>query len=226
MTKPETQHVRPRLPQACPDEELVSRVLGGETALFELLMRRYNQRLYRVARSIVKADHEAEDVMQEAYVRAYAKLHQFNGQAKFSTWLTKIAVHEALGRLRRNRRLTDLDVVAPSEDPMSPPDQSPEQRVASLELRALLEASIESLPAALRAAYVLRDVEGLSTAEAAACLAVSEDVVRTRLSRARSLLRQELSARANAAAGELFTFLGHRCDRMVAGVIERLFPEG
>lgn len=226
MSEPETLRRASEGPLSDADEEVVRRIRAGETHLFELVMRRYNQRLYRIARSIVKNDHEAEDVMQEAYVQAYAHLSQFNGSAKFSTWLTKIAVHEALARLRRNRRFTDLDLVIDSDSSprgaMSSPSQTPEQRVVALELRALLEASIDALPSALRAAYVLRDIEGLSTAEAAACLDISEDALKTRLSRARAALREELCARAAGAAGDVFAFHDRRCDRVVAAVLERI----
>lgn len=225
--QPATHSPQPAVPEA--DEELVRRILDGEVHLFELVMRRYNQRLYRIARSIVKSDHEAEDVMQEAYVRAYANLQQFNGSAKFSTWLTKIAVHEALARLRQRRRFTHLDGMPAAdrspEGAMSSSNQTPEQRVVALELRALLEASIEALPRALRSAYVLRDIEGLSTSEAAACLGIREDALKARVSRARAALRNELCARAADATGDVFTFHDQRCDRVVAAVLARIESE-
>lgn len=226
MIEPETASRSPEGAAPEADEDLVQRILGGEEHLFELVMRRYNQRLYRIARSIVKSDHEAEDVMQEAYVRAYTHLRQFNGSARFSTWLTKIAVHEALARLRHRRRFTDLDIVPAAdsspEGAMSSPSQTPEQRVVALELRALLEASIQALPRALRCAYVLRDIEGLSTSEAAACLGIREDALKARVSRARAALRNELCARAADATGEVFTFHDRRCDRVVAAVWARI----
>jgi RNA polymerase sigma-70 factor (ECF subfamily) len=189
-------------------------------------MRRYNQRLYRTARAIVKDDSLAEDVMQEAYLQAFAHLGQFGGQARFSTWLTRIAVHEALARVRRSRRLADFDLISEEEHlsmslPHSPP-QDPEHQAYRQELCELLESSIETLPGALRAAYVLRDVEGLSTAEAAECLEISEDALKTRLSRARALLRDELYARAGTAAAEAFSFHASRCDRVAAAVLERI----
>lgn len=211
------------------DEELVQRIRAGETGLFELVMRRYNQRLYRTARAIVKDDSLAEDVMQEAYLQAFAHLGQFEGQARFSTWLTRIAVHAALARVRQSRRLADFDLVSEEEHlsmgPTHSPPQDPEQQAYRRELRELLEASIEALPGALRAAYVLRDVEGVSTAEAAECLEISEDALKTRLSRARALLRDELYARAGTASAEAFSFQASRCDRVVAAVMERLSPE-
>lgn len=214
-----------KLPEAMPDLELVQRILAGESQLFELVMRRYNQRLYRAARAILKDDAEAEDVMQEAYVRAYSHLRQWSGEAQFSTWLTKIAVHEALARVRKSRKFTDLELVSDEEHAMHPKGShsgNPEYAAFSHELRALLEASVSALPEALRAAYVLRDVEGLSTAEAAECLEINEDALKTRLSRARSLLREELFERAGYAAPDLFTFGSSRCDLVVVTVMQRL----
>ena len=211
--------------QGLSDEEVVRRVNAGESPLFELLMRRYNQRLYRVARSIVRNDAEAEDVMQQAYVNAYAHLAQFEGRAKFSTWLTKIAVYEALARRRRRGGLLEIDSMSDQDDgrdalPSSGPD--PEQQAITSELRSALEASLDAIPEMYRTAFVLREVEGLSTAEAAECLESSEEVVKTRLHRAKALLREELLARAGTGARSVFSFHADRCDRVVAQVFGRL----
>jgi RNA polymerase sigma-70 factor (ECF subfamily) len=135
--------------EALSDLEIVQRVKAGEGALFELLMRRYNQRLYRVARGIVKDDAEAEDVMQQAYVNAYTHLDQFADRAKFSTWLTRIAVYEALGRLRRRGRLMEIDAMSETGDPravLASRDQDPEQEAMTGELRVALERSLDSIP--------------------------------------------------------------------------------
>ena len=211
------------------DEEVVRRVLTGDRALFEVLMRRYNQRLYRVARAILRNDGEAEDVMQQAYVEAYSHLAQFEGRAKFSTWLTKIAVHEALARVRRRVRDSPLGRrpkdKGDEEDSMSrirSKEPSPEQQASHEELRALLESAIASLPATYRSVVVLRDVEGMSTAETAECLNLREDAVKTRLHRARALLREELYDRAGVTAPTAFPFHLTRCDRVVATVFARL----
>jgi RNA polymerase sigma-70 factor, ECF subfamily len=207
------------------DAEVVQRVKAGEGALFELLMRRYNQRLYRVARSIVKDDAEAEDVMQQAYVNAYTHLAQFAERAQFSTWLTRIAVHEALGRARRRGRLTGIDALSGRQEGqavLTSKDPSPEQETLTGELRAALETALDSIPEMYRTAFVLREVEGLSTAEAAQCLETSEDVVKTRLHRARALLQQELLARAGTGASGAFTFHARRCDRVVEAVFTAL----
>jgi RNA polymerase sigma-70 factor, ECF subfamily len=207
------------------DHEIVRRIRAGEAALFERLMRRYNQRVYRIARSIVKDDAEAEDVMQQAYLNAYTHLDQFAERSSFSTWLTRIAVHESLARLRRRRRLTEIDAMSDHDDArgvLRSADPSPEQQALTGELRAALEASLDAIPEMYRTAFVLREVEGLSTSEAAECLETSDDVVKTRLHRARTLLRRELMARAGSGAREAFQFHATRCDRVVAAVVDRL----
>src|SRR5437879_4347688 len=163
------------------DEEVVTRVMAGETGMFEIVMRRHNQRLYRVARAILRNDGEAEDVMQDAYVRAYEHLDQFAGRAKFSTWLTRIAVHEALARQRRGNRYQALEPM--SEQEGGPMDRfaalalNPEQQASTSEIRRLLEEAVENLPDAYRTIFVLRDVEEMSTADAAEVLEISEENV-------------------------------------------------
>ncbi len=206
------------------DEEVIQRVQAGETSLYEILMRRYNQRLYRVARSILRNDSEAEDVMQEAYVRAFEHLGDFAGEAKFSTWLTKIAVYEALRRLRRQGRLEGLDSMQESKEHKLAETgvRDPERQAYDRELRQILERSVDLLPDVYRTVSVLRLVEGLSVAETAACLEVGEETVKTRLHRARALLRRELHQRAGMVAGEIFPFHLSRCDRVVAGVFQRI----
>jgi RNA polymerase sigma-70 factor (ECF subfamily) len=210
------------------DEDVVKRVLAGETALYEILMRRYNQRLYRVARSILRNDVDAEDVMQEAYVRAYQHLNQFAGEAKFSTWLTKIAVYEALGRLRRQGRTENLDSVLDSGRHvmarMTSDTQDPERQAYDHELRVVLEGAVDSLPEIYRMVFVLRSVEGLSVAETAGCLDIGAEAVKTRLHRARSLLRKDLQERAGLVTAETFPFHLSRCDRVVEAVFRRITP--
>ena len=205
------------------DEGIVQAVLDGNTALFELLMRRYNERLYRTARAITRDDREAEDVIQQAYVNAYANLRQFKGEAQFSTWLTRIAINEALARVRRRGRYEPFE-----DDPMddrivpirSAPD--PERQAFAGELRDLLEWAIDLLPPGAREVFMLRDVEGLNTADTAAALGVSDDVVKTRLSRARTALRRSLLERAGATAPDVFRFYRPRCDRVVTIVLSRI----
>jgi len=201
------------------DDEIVERVLGGETALFELLMRRYNQRLYRVTRTILGDEAEAEDVTQDAYVRAFEHLDQFAGRARFSTWLTRIALHEASARLRRRGRQIDIEESMPT---LASPAAGPEQRAADHELGQAIEAAVDALPRVYGSVFMLREVEGLSTAETAACLDINGETVKTRLHRARALLRNHITARIGVAARETFQFAGARCDRTVAAVMARI----
>jgi RNA polymerase sigma-70 factor (ECF subfamily) len=209
---------------ALTDEEVVARVLDGQTALFEVLMRRHNERIYRAARAIVGEDREAEDVMQQAYVNAYAHLRQFDGRAAFATWLTRIAANEAIARVRRRRRYEPLDSETEGMPEIftSKRPADPEREAFGRELGGLLEAAVDALPDGSREVFVLRQVEGLSTAETAASLGISEDTVKTRLSRARAALRRELFERAGLAAQNAFTFGHSRCDRVVAAVMQRL----
>jgi len=203
------------------DEEVVQRVLEGETSLYEVVMRRYNTRLYRVARAILKNDGEAEDVMQDAYVRAFQHLGQFAGRAKFSTWLTRIAVHEALARLHKAKRFEDWDAMNENkQDKIAPTPlrSDPESKTATLQMSTILEQAIESLPEQYRTVVMLRDVEEMTTAETADCLSLTEDNVKIRLHRAHGMLRKELYARARISTAEAFPFHAPRCDRMVANV--------
>lgn len=204
------------------DEEAVQRVLAGETRVYEVLMRRYNQRLYRVAYSILGNDAEAEDVMQEAYVRAFHKLSTFAGASKFSTWLTKIAVYEALARRRMRGRLEELE---PETESKWSEMKNPEQQAYNLELKELLERAISALPEGFRSVFMLRAVEGLSVAESADCLGVTEDTVKTRLHRARLMLRSDIEQHTGIAAAQTFSFHLSRCDVIVQSVFRRIAPK-
>ena len=203
------------------DTDVVARIVAGDPALFEILMRRHNQRMYRVARAVLKSDDLIEDVLQEAYFNAYRHLAQFSGDAQFSTWLTRIVINEALGRRRKQ-----FPEIAQGEDEMltavDDRMRDPEQEAAASELREVLESEVESLPASFRVVFVMRDVEGLSTAETAAGLDVTEDVVKTRLHRARTLLRDRLYRRAGVTADSIFMFGNARCDRVVGAVMQRI----
>lgn len=207
------------------DEQIVEKVLTGQTALFEVLMRRHNERVYRAARAIIKDESEAEDIMQQAYMNAYSHLRQFDGRSQFSTWLTRIAIHEALARARRRGRYTNMDTehmrgLTLATSIASAPD--PERLAFSRELGALMESAIDRLPDGAREVFILRMVEGMNTEEAAIALDVSEAVVKTRLSRARAALRRELSGQTEAVAANTFRFLRPRCDRVVAAVLARI----
>ncbi|HUP62057.1 MAG TPA: RNA polymerase sigma factor [Thermoanaerobaculia bacterium] len=199
------------------DEEVVRRVVDGETALFEILMRRYNQRVYRAVRAIVRNDDDAEDVMQQAYINAYTHLRQFAERAKFSTWLTRIAINEALARIRRR----DLHAEETMSELLSPAP-SPEEQAAASEMRGVVENEIAALPETYRSVLMLREIEGLSTAETAECLNVAEDVVKTRLHRARTMLRDRLFQRAGETLETLFVFGNARCDRVVSRVMDAI----
>lgn len=210
-------------PTALSDEEVVGRVLAGDTSLFEILMRRYNQRLFRVARAILADDAEAEDVMQEAYVRVFRELANFRGEARFSTWLTRIACHEALARARKRRRLVPIVGGEPPEPPSSE-SLGPERELENRELQAVLREAVELLPDPLRSVFCLREVEGLSTEETADALGLSVENVRVRLHRAKRSLRGTLDERIGREVRRLYLFDGARCDRVVEGVFARL-PE-
>jgi RNA polymerase sigma-70 factor, ECF subfamily len=212
------------------DQEVVDRVRAGDTALYEIIMRRYNQRLYRVTYAILRDDAEAEDVIQDAYVRAYQHLDQFAGYAPFSTWLTRIAVHEALRRLQLRKRSQQFEDVEHDEEAfMNGPETTiaetsldPEQRASNAELGQLLEEAVLDLPEQYRTIIMLRDVEELSTAETAAALELTEQNVKVRLHRGRAMMRDRLFARVGASGKNAFPFMGVRCDRIVSGVFARL----
>jgi RNA polymerase sigma-70 factor, ECF subfamily len=202
------------------DEVILARVAGGETSLFEVLMRRYDQRLYRVIRAVLRRDDEVEDVMQQTYMNAFVHLDQFEGRSRFSTWLIRIGVREALMRKRRDRiRPAHDQVVALERLPSLA--QDPEQAAAASELRDLLERAIDELPTRYRLVYVLRELEGLSTAETAAALQLGIEAVKTRLHRARTMLETRLGM-LGGAVRSAFPFLAPRCDAVVTAVLSKI----
>lgn len=220
-------------PASLTDAEVVARVLAGETALFEIVMRRHNQRLFRVARGIVTDDSEAEDVLQEAWVRAFRALAGWRGEASVATWLSRIAAHEALARVRRGRRLVAMDGGrgaaggGSGREPPDPPDPrdrgaAPERSAENRELHAALRATLDELPEPLRSVFVLREVEGLSSRETAEVLDISPENARVRLHRAKAELRRRLDDRLGREVLRLYLFDGSRCDRVVAHVLGRL----
>lgn len=206
------------------DEEIIRSVLDGNLILFEILMRRHNQRIYRAIRSILRDDAECEDVMQETYVSAFAHLSQFAGRAKFSTWLTRIAVNEAIKRYSA-RGVFDLVELEESEGEVRARPAfcsslpNPEVDASRGELSGLLEEAIMALPLPYRAVVMLRDLEEMSTSETAEALSLSESNVRVRLHRAHELLRAELLARVGASSAKAFGFHARRCDRVVQAVL-------
>lgn len=208
------------------DETVVARVRAGEVALFEIVMRRYNQRLYRVVRSILGSDSDVEDVIQEAYLRAYSHLGQFEGRSTFATWLTKIAVYEAMARSRRGRRFQPLEETMGDDDGRvlelrsTLPD--PEEDASRHELGRLIEEAVDQLPDAFREVFVLREIEQLSQAETAECLDLKEETVKTRLYRARRLIESHLLARAGRGLRGAYSFGNSRCTRIVTTVLARI----
>ena len=215
----------PLLPVEISDEEAVRRVVAGERELFELLLRRYNQRIYRAVRAILRDPNDAEDVMQQAYVNAYRHLHQFEGRASFPTWMTRIAIREATARNRKALSHLQLVPELHGDNIMSDvrePSPDPEERAVAADLMQHVEAEVTALPEAYRSVLLLREVEGLSTEETAACLEVSAEVVKTRLHRARTMLRDALYRRAGVGLHSIFSFGAQRCDRVVAKVMEQI----
>jgi RNA polymerase sigma-70 factor (ECF subfamily) len=211
------------------DEEVIARVMAGEAALYEILMRRNNRRLYRAVRAVLHDESEVEDVLQETYLAAYDNLAGFAGRARFSTWLVRIAVNKAIDRLRRSGRVLPLDTPDPAPHQGRPGMQvlasrgtDPERESASLEAAALLGRAIDALPLRYRTVYMLREVEELDTREVAESLAIPEATVKTRLHRARSMLRDALERDLGGVARQTFPFGGPRCDALVAAVLPRL----
>ncbi|MFZ1104365.1 MAG: RNA polymerase sigma factor [Hyphomicrobiaceae bacterium] len=212
------------------DAELVRLALRRNGDAFRIIMQRHNQRLYRVARSVVQDDSEAEDVVQEAYVRAFGSLGQFRGDASLATWLTRITLNEALGRLRRQRPMVDLEVLdaEPSGGsqiipfPLMPAAVDPERAAAQRQIRHLIEGAIDNLPEIFRVVFVMRDVEDLSIEETADFLGLPPATVKTRLHRARRQLRQALDEQLASTLTEAFPFDGKRCRQTADKVLERL----
>jgi RNA polymerase sigma-70 factor, ECF subfamily len=210
------------------DAELLTHLRAGRSSAYAALMRRHNQRLYRLARGILKDDAEAEEAVQEGYVRAFTHLDGFKGEASLATWLARIVLNEALGRLRRRPPTVDIDDMAeaPASADGAPTlataEPSPEQAIARLEIRRAIEKAVDGLPPSFRSVFILRAIEQMSIEETAACLGVPGETVKTRFHRANKLLRQSLAARFGAILDDTFPFLGARCNRLIARVLQRL----
>jgi RNA polymerase sigma-70 factor, ECF subfamily len=220
--------IREEAAERLTDTELIHRTQAGDMRALEALMRRHNRTLYRTARAILRDDAEAEDVVQEAYLKAYKALGSFRAESKLSTWLVRIAANEALMRRRKNARtaaVVPMDAAAAAgaqwEEPMSD-EAGPERNALGGEMRALLEKRIDALPDGYRAVFVLRALEELTVEETAAALDIPEATVRTRYFRARGLLRESLARDIDRSLEDAFAFAGARCDRIVANVLERI----
>jgi RNA polymerase sigma factor (sigma-70 family) len=222
-----TEEAIPAQP-ALSDAEIIRRISHGDRASFEMLMRRFNRKLFRIARAILKDDAEAEEALQEAYLAAYVALQTFRGQSKLSTWITRIVINESLGRLRKQKR--EETFVSAGDSTTDDVDQSllversasPEDAAFHSEIRELLEHRIDELPVAFRTVFMMRELEEMTVEETALCLAIPEATVRTRLHRAKGLLRKSLAQDIHMAASDVFPFAGERCDRIVAAVLDRV----
>ncbi|TAL71741.1 MAG: RNA polymerase sigma factor [Burkholderiaceae bacterium] len=217
---------------ALPDVDLAAQAAKGDERAFECIMHRHNQLLFRTARSILKSDPEAEEALQEVYLRAWRALATFRADAKLSTWLVRIVINEALGRLRRRgAQVIPLDSAMDSTEPdiqaalQDDPDHRPERAAMRAEMRRLIEARIDLLPEMFRSVFMLRAVEEMSVEDVALALDIPQATVRTRFFRARSQLREGLSRDVDLAVNDAFSFDGVRCDRIVAGVLARLASE-
>ena len=218
------------------DLELASSAAAGSAIAFETIVRRHNRLLFRTARGVVPDDAEAQDVVQETYLRAFTRMNSYRGEAALGTWLARMAINIAVSSQRRKGRLVQLRDNGTNSDesaleeamqtPYRPDNESPDSTAERMEMRALLQSSIEGLSPIYRSVFILRAVEDLSVQEAAFCLDVSEDVVKTRFLRARAMLRDELATRVETNAHDTFSFAGVRCAAMLSHVMAELLRQG
>ncbi len=224
MRKPVISAVLTVMPAASGEMQLVGRALAREGGAFRTIIRMHNQRLYRIARSVVRNDSEAEDIVQEAYVRAFAQLGDFRGESSLATWLSRIVINEALGRLRKTRRTVAMPQNLQAEIikfPLNPSDD-PERTMAQRQILELVERATDRLPDVYRTVFVARVIEGLSIEETAELLDVRPETVKTRLHRARALVRKALDDQIGPVLLDAFPFAGRRCERLTAAVMQRL----
>lgn len=227
MTGPRTPQAR--VGQPADEVALVQRARAGDEHAFRAIMASHNRRLYRVARSLLQDDSEAEDVVQEAYMRAFAALGEFRGEASLATWLTRITVNEALGRKRKQRPMVGLEAVEALQESSAQiipfpvmSESDPERSAARHEIRRMLEMSIDRLPEPFRLVLVMRDVDEFSIEETAALLGIRPETVKTRLHRARRMLRETLDRHLVATLKDTFPFAGARCNRITEAVLQKL----
>ncbi len=211
--------------ETCTDEEVIARVLAGEKELYELIMRRYNQRLFRISRAYVRDADAAEEVVQQAYINAYEHLASFEGRSKFSTWLTRIVINEALRKQRDQERLRPLEIYSSIEEDYdvqfpSPHGEDPAERVMNDELRTILERTIDTLPQKYRSVFMMREIEEMSIAETSESLGISPGNVKVRLNRAKEMLRDRIGTFYRDAGAFHFDLI--RCDRIVNRVLEHI----
>ena len=216
-------------PAATSDAELVRRARGRDEAAIRLILQANNRRLYRLARGILRNDSEAEDVVQETYVRAFTHLEDFRGDSSLATWLGRIAINEALGRLRRRRSTVEWTSLPPGtleaqiiQFPPSAASQDPEKSMAQREIQHVVEHAIDELPDAFRIVFITRVIEGMNVEETAEILELKPETVKTRLHRARTMLRENVERKIGPVVLEAFPFAGKRCERLTEAVLKRL----
>jgi RNA polymerase sigma-70 factor (ECF subfamily) len=219
----------PRIAVPSDDAELVRRALARDDIAFRIIMERHNRRLYRIARGILRNDTEAEDVVQEAYVKAFTHLDGFRGDSSLATWLSRIVMNEALGRLRRERLAVDLDTFEAQRTeaqiiqfPQTVTSDDPERTMAQREILQLVERATDNLPEIFRIVFITRVIEGMSVEETADLLGLQPKTVKTRLHRARRLVREQLNKQIGPVLMDAFPFAGRRCERMTNAVMQRL----
>jgi RNA polymerase sigma-70 factor, ECF subfamily len=211
------------------DADLVRRAMARDEAAVRTIMQANNRRLYRLARGILRNDGEAEDVVQETYFRAFTHLESFRGDSSLATWLSRIAMNEALGRLRRAKPNVDIDKMAPGaleaqiiQFPLSAAVEDPETSMAQREIQHVVEHAIDELPEAFRIVFITRVIEGMNVEETAEILDIKPETVKTRLHRARTMLRENVEKKIGPVVMEAFPFAGKRCERLTAAVLKRL----
>jgi RNA polymerase sigma-70 factor (ECF subfamily) len=216
-------------PAGTAEAELIERARRRDEAAIRSILQANNRRLYRLARGILRNDSEAEDVVQETYVRAFTHLDDFRGDSSFATWLGRIAINEALGRLRRQRPSVDLDTLAPGvleaqiiQFPLSGASEDPEKSMAQREIQHVVEHAIDELPDAFRIVFITRVIEGMNVEETAEILGLKPETVKTRLHRARTMLRDNVEKKIGPVVMEAFPFAGRRCQRLTDAVVNRL----
>src|SRR4051812_38568681 len=221
--------ITPIVPLGQDDAELVRRALGRDEAAVRAIMQANNRRLYRLARGILRNDSEAEDVVQEAWVRAFTHLEQFRGDSSLATWLGRIAMNEALGRLRRQRSSPPMTALEPHHTeaqiiqfPHAAASEDPEKTMAQREIQHVVEQAIDELPEAFRMVFITRVVEGMNVEETAEILDLKPETVKTRLHRARAMLRDNVEKKIGPVVMDAFPFAGKRCERLTEAVLKRL----
>jgi RNA polymerase sigma-70 factor (ECF subfamily) len=214
------------------ERELVRRSLARDDQAFRIIMSRYNRRLYRIARGIVRNDSDAEDIVQEAYVKAFMHLANFRGESSLATWLSRITINEALGRLRRKRTMKEVSRVEDQRTeaeiipfPQMTTNEDPEKTMAQRQILQLVEQATDNLPENFRLVFVTRVIEGMNVEETAEILGIPPETVKTRLHRARKLVREQLDKQIGPVLMDAFPFAGKRCERVTEAVLRRLgFP--